>query len=110
MVLSSLQLLPPYHSNHIDSDESLERTPMRNVAHIKLGYCPLPLAEGSRLRQLLNFPLESASVVALCAGTGSALNAAHRGRQHDTLRSRARLRACATGERFGHRNHPRKSL
>jgi 16S rRNA C967 or C1407 C5-methylase (RsmB/RsmF family) len=46
---------------------------MRNVARIKLGYYPLPPAEGSRLRQLLNFPPEPASVLDPCAGTGAAL-------------------------------------
>jgi len=33
---------------------------MRNVARIKLGYYPLPSAEGSRLRRLLTFPSASA--------------------------------------------------
>lgn len=46
---------------------------MRNVARIKLGYYPLPQAEGLRLRRLLSFPRESASVVDPCAGTGDAL-------------------------------------
>jgi predicted RNA methylase len=46
---------------------------MRNVARIKLGYYPLPPAEGSRLRHILNFPTESASVLDPCAGTGAAI-------------------------------------
>jgi len=46
---------------------------MRNVARIKLGYYPLPPDEGSRLRQLLNFPPDLASVLDPCAGTGAAL-------------------------------------
>jgi hypothetical protein len=46
---------------------------MRNVARIKLGYYPLPSAEGSRLRRLLNFPPEPASVLDPCAGTGATL-------------------------------------
>jgi tRNA1(Val) A37 N6-methylase TrmN6 len=46
---------------------------MRNVARIKLGYYPLPPAEGSLLRQLLNFPSEPASVLDPCVGTGAAL-------------------------------------
>ena len=46
---------------------------MRNVARIKLGYYPLPPAEGARLRRLLNFPAESASVVDPCVGTGAAI-------------------------------------
>jgi tRNA1(Val) A37 N6-methylase TrmN6 len=46
---------------------------MRSVARIKLGYYPLPSAEGSRLRMLLNFPSEPASVLDPCAGTGAAL-------------------------------------
>jgi hypothetical protein len=46
---------------------------MRNVARIKLGYYPLPVAEGTRLRQLLRFPSEAASVLDPCAGAGAAL-------------------------------------
>jgi hypothetical protein len=46
---------------------------MRNVARIKLGYYPLPPAEVERLRRLLNFPSEPASVVDPCAGTGAAI-------------------------------------
>src|SRR5260370_33187013 len=46
---------------------------MRNVARIKLGYYPLPPDEGSRLRQLLNYPSEPVSVLDPCAGTGAAL-------------------------------------
>jgi len=46
---------------------------MRNVARIKLGYYPLPPSEGIRLRQLLRFPTEVASVLDPCAGTGAAL-------------------------------------
>jgi Predicted O-methyltransferase len=46
---------------------------MRNVARIKLGYYPLPPAEGSRLRQILDFSSEPASVLDPCAGTGTAL-------------------------------------
>ncbi len=46
---------------------------MRNVARIKLGYYPLPPDEGSRLRQLLNYPSASVSVLDPCAGTGAAL-------------------------------------
>lgn len=46
---------------------------MRNVARIKLGYYPLPRAEGLRLRQLLNFPSVPTSVLDPCAGTGAAL-------------------------------------
>jgi hypothetical protein len=46
---------------------------MRNVARIKLGYYPLPTDEGSRLRQPLNYPSDSVSVLDPCAGTGAAL-------------------------------------
>lgn len=46
---------------------------MRNVARIKLGYYPLPPAEGSRLRQIFNFSSEPVSVLDPCAGTGAAL-------------------------------------
>lgn len=47
---------------------------MRSVARIKLGYYPLPHAEGARLRKLLHFPAEGASVLDPCAGTGAALH------------------------------------
>ena len=46
---------------------------MRNVARIKLGYYPLPHAEGLRLRKLLVFE-DGASAVDPCAGTGAALH------------------------------------
>jgi hypothetical protein len=46
---------------------------MRSVARIKLGWYPLPPSEGSRLRQLLQFPEEKASILDPCAGTGAAL-------------------------------------
>ena len=46
---------------------------MRNVARIKLGYYPLPPDEGTRLRQLLNYPTDAVSVLDPCAGTGAAL-------------------------------------
>jgi len=46
---------------------------MRNVARIKLGYYPLPPSEGVRIRRLLKFPTEAASVLDPCAGTGAAL-------------------------------------
>ena len=46
---------------------------MRNVARIKLGYYPLPPDEGTRLRQLLNYPTDAVSVLGPCAGTGAAL-------------------------------------
>jgi hypothetical protein len=47
--------------------------PVRNVARIKLGYYPLPHAEGLRLRKLLVFE-DGASAVDPCAGTGAALH------------------------------------
>ncbi len=46
---------------------------MRSVGRIKLGYYPLPEAEGARVRKLLQFPAESSSVLDPCAGTGRAL-------------------------------------
>jgi hypothetical protein len=46
---------------------------VRNVARIKLGYYPLPHAEGLRLRKLLVFE-EGASAADPCAGTGAALH------------------------------------
>ena len=45
----------------------------RNASRIKLGYYPLPSAEGSRLRRLLDFA-PGASAVDPCAGTGAALH------------------------------------
>ena len=46
---------------------------MRNVGRIKLGYYPLPEAEGTRLRNLLQYPAEAVSVLDPCVGTGAAL-------------------------------------
>jgi len=46
---------------------------MRNVGRIKLGYYPLPTAEGTRLRNLLQYPAEAASILDPCVGTGAAL-------------------------------------
>ena len=46
---------------------------MRNVGRIKLGYYPLPEAEGIRLRNLLQYPAEAACVLDPCVGTGTAL-------------------------------------
>jgi tRNA1(Val) A37 N6-methylase TrmN6 len=46
---------------------------MRNVGRIKLGYYPLPDAEGIRLRNLLQYPAEDASILDPCVGTGAAL-------------------------------------
>jgi tRNA1(Val) A37 N6-methylase TrmN6 len=45
----------------------------RNVSRIKLGYYPLPSAEGTRLRKLLDFAPRP-SAVDPCAGTGAALH------------------------------------
>ena len=46
---------------------------MRNVARLKMGYYPLPEAEGVRLRSLLSFA-GPASVIDPCAGQGTALH------------------------------------
>src|ERR1700733_6928458 len=46
---------------------------MRNVARLKMGYYPLPGAEGVKLRSLLSF-VGPASVIDPCAGQGSALH------------------------------------
>lgn len=46
---------------------------MRSSARLKLGYYPLPAAEGARLRNLLDFPQEGASTLDPCVGTGAAL-------------------------------------
>jgi hypothetical protein len=48
---------------------------VRSVGRTKLGYYPLPEAEGHRLRTLFAFPANvSASVLDPCAGTGTALH------------------------------------
>jgi hypothetical protein len=45
---------------------------MRNVARLKMGYYPLPEAEGVKLRSLLSFE-RPASVIDPCVGQGTAL-------------------------------------
>jgi hypothetical protein len=45
---------------------------MRNVARLKMGYYPLPVVEGEKLRALLSFS-QPASVVDPCVGHGTAL-------------------------------------
>ncbi|HMG85971.1 MAG TPA: DUF6094 domain-containing protein [Terracidiphilus sp.] len=45
---------------------------MRNVARLKMGYYPLPEAEGVKLRSLLSFTV-LASVIDPCVGQGTAL-------------------------------------
>jgi hypothetical protein len=52
----------------------------RNASRIKLGYYPLPPAEGARLRRLLDFA-PGASAVDPCAGTGAALHQLTEGAQ-----------------------------
>ena len=46
---------------------------MRNVARLKMGYYPLPEAEGVKLRSLLSFG-GLASVIDPCVGQGTALH------------------------------------
>lgn len=46
---------------------------MRNVARLKMGYYPLPEAEGVKLRALLSFS-EPSSVIDPCVGQGMALH------------------------------------
>src|SRR5260370_3133879 len=58
--------------SHALTQSPLEK-PMRNVGRIKLGYYPLPEAEGTRLRNLLKYPSEMVSVLDPCVGTGAAL-------------------------------------
>jgi hypothetical protein len=45
----------------------------RSVAKLKMGFYPLPVSEGAKLRQLLTFT-GPASVVDPCVGQGVALN------------------------------------
>src|SRR5260370_13352908 len=58
--------------SHALTQSPLEK-PMRNVGRIKLGYYPLPEAEGTRLRNLLKYPSEMVSVLDPCVGTGADL-------------------------------------
>ncbi len=44
---------------------------MRNAGRIKLGYYPLPTAEGTRLRNPLQYTAEAASILDPCVGTGA---------------------------------------
>ena len=46
---------------------------MRLAGRLKLGYYPLPPAEGEKIRNLLQFGSEPASVIDPCVGTGAAL-------------------------------------
>jgi hypothetical protein len=46
---------------------------LRLEARMKLGYYPLPPAEGDKLRKMLQFPSTPASVIDPCAGKGAAL-------------------------------------
>src|ERR1700689_3498070 len=46
---------------------------MRNVARLKMGYYPLPEAEGVKLRSLLSFS-GPASVIDACVGQGTELH------------------------------------
>ena len=46
---------------------------MRNVARLKMGYYPLPVAEGVKLRSLLSFAGPT-SVIDPCVGQGTALH------------------------------------
>ncbi len=46
---------------------------MRNAGRLKLGYFPLPIEEGRRLRRLIHCP-HSFSVLDPCVGTGEALH------------------------------------
>ena len=60
---------------------------MRNVARIKLGYYPLLLEEGKRLRKLLDFSAGTASVVDQCVGTGDTLHQLTDGAVNTTSRT-----------------------
>src|SRR5580692_10511483 len=53
---------------------------MRNIARLKMGYYPLPEAEGVKLRSLLSFS-ELASVIDPCVGQGTALRLVTSGAQ-----------------------------
>jgi hypothetical protein len=79
----------------------------RNASRIKLGYYPLPPAEGARLRQLLDFA-PGASAVDPCAGTGAAIHQLTEGSQvelHGVELDAARAAAAAaSGIRTVHGN------
>jgi SAM-dependent methyltransferase len=48
---------------------------MRIAARLKLGYYPLPVEQGPKLRAMLSFPDEPTSALDPCCGTGAALHA-----------------------------------
>jgi hypothetical protein len=79
----------------------------RNASRIKLGYYPLPPAEGARLHRLLDFAA-GASAVDPCAGTGAALHQLTEGSQvelHGVELDAARAAAAAaSGIRTVHGN------
>src|ERR1017187_231870 len=56
----------------VEKNHIWERT-VRLAGRLKLGYYPLPPAEGDKIRNLLQFGLEPASVIDPCVGTGAAL-------------------------------------
>src|SRR5882757_4218654 len=62
-----------YALNHKNPFPTSEVESMRNVARLKMGYYPLPEAEGVKLRSLLSFS-QPASVVDPCVGQGTALH------------------------------------
>ena len=74
---------------------------MRNVARLKMGYYPLPEAEGVKLRSLLSFA-GPASVIDPCVGQGTALHLVTSDAAGSALWCRARRRTCADCQRQRH--------
>lgn len=54
---------------------------MRSQGRKKLGYFPLPIAEASRIRQWLGFPVSSSNALDPCVGDGGALSVLSAGPQ-----------------------------
>ena len=78
---------------------------MRLAGRLKLGYYPLPPAEGEKISNLLKFGSEPASVIDPCVGTGAALqqitkcgNCRLYGIELDAARA-------STAAAFGHHHH-----
>jgi tRNA1(Val) A37 N6-methylase TrmN6 len=64
--------VPLYDSNHTYTQVTWSIF-VRLSGRLKLGHFPLPPAEGEKIRNLLQFGTEPASVIDPCVGTGAAL-------------------------------------
>ena len=82
---------------------------MRNVARLKMGYYPLPEAEGVKLRSLLSFA-GPASVIDPCVGQGTALHLVTSEAPDPALWRRTRRRTCEDCQRQRRRYDPGQCL